>query len=131
MMMFDINVDHSHVALRISNLDKRIGLVITNGVFHANQGKDPVAIDIPNGTGASVIFNNVSIGGGAAIPVNLTGSTTVSFINCTFDDWTGPYAIQARSGTLAVEGSHFLPDLSVQQKGILLETGVYSAALLA
>ena len=41
LMMFDISVENSHVAMRISNLDNRIGVVVSNGVFHANQGDKP------------------------------------------------------------------------------------------
>jgi Pectate lyase superfamily protein len=130
LMMFDISVENSHVAMQVSNLDNRIGLVVSNGVFHANQGRDPIAIEISNSNGASVIFNNTTIGGGAKTAVEVSGSTPAIFLNCIFDDWTGPYAITATTGTLAVEGSQFLPTLSRDRKGVLLQSGVYSAVLL-
>jgi hypothetical protein len=130
LMMFEITVENSHVALRVSNLDNRIGLVVSNGVFHANQGKDPIAVEITNSNGASVIFNNTTIGGGAKSAIEISGSSTAMFLNCIFDDWTGTYAITASTGTLAVEGSHFLPTLSPSKKGTLLQPGVYSAVLL-
>lgn len=130
LMMFDITVENSHIAMRISNIDDRVGLAISNGIFHANQGIDPIAIEITNINGASVIFNNTIIGGGAKTAVEMSGIATVIFLNCTFDDWTGTYALTATSGTLAVVGSHFLPTLSPDKKGILLQPGVYSAVLL-
>ena len=130
LMMFAIQVENSRTALRVSNLDNRIGLVVSNGVFQANQGPDPVAVDIPNSSGASVIFNHTTIGGGAENAVRLSGSSTATFLDCTFDDWTGAAAIVATSGTLAVEGSRFVPGLTPTKKGVLLQPGVYSAVLL-
>jgi hypothetical protein len=130
LMMFDVTVENSQVALRVSNLDNRIGLVVSNGVFHANQGDHPIAIEITNSNGASVIFNNTRIGGGAENAVRLSGSTTATFMNCTFDDWSGAFAVLASSGTLAIEGSHFLPELSPEKQAVMLQPGVYSAVLL-
>ncbi len=131
LMMFDIHVEHSRIALRVSNLDNRIGLVVSNAVFQADQGDHPIAVEITNSNGASVIFNNSVIGGGAENAILLSGSTAATFLNCTFDDWSGAYAIIASSGTLAIEGSRFSPRLASEKKAVLLQPGVYSAALLA
>jgi hypothetical protein len=131
LMMYGIQVEHSRTAMRVSNLDNRIGLVVSNAVFQADQGDHPTAVDITNSNGASVIFTNSVIGGGAENAVRLTGSTTATFLNCTFDDWSGAYAVIASSGTLAIEGSRFLPRLSPGKKAVLLQPGVYSAAFLA
>ncbi len=132
MQLFGVTVERSHIALRIGGnyLDGRLGITIANSTLHANQGVDPIAAQIADNTGATLLFNNVTIGGGATTAVQLLGNDLAEFQNCVFDSWIGPFAITARAGTLAVEGSRFAQTLSPLSQGILLQPGVSSATIL-
>jgi len=132
MQLFGVTVENSHIALRVSGnyLDRRVGITVANSTFHANQGADSVALQLGDNTGAALLFNAVTIGGGATTAVQLLGNDLAEFQNCTFDAWSGPYAITASLGTLALEGSRFAQRLSLAHKGILLQPGVSSATIL-
>lgn len=130
VMIFGLTIKNSHIAMRASDLDGRVGVVVSNATLQANQGENPIALQVTRSNGASVIFNNSTIGGGAFQAVELLGNVTANFHNVTFDDWTGPYAITAKAGSLVVEGSTFVPRLSAKKKGIGLLSQVYSAAIL-
>lgn len=130
-MMFGIDVQNSNVALQVNNMDSRVGVMIANSTFRANQGTNPVAVKVKNFNGASVIFNSSTIGGGATNALQLLHNTMVNFQNCTFDDWMGTYGLIANDGTLVVEGSTFLPILSESKKGINLQLGPSAASLSA
>jgi hypothetical protein len=130
VMIFGLTIKNSNIAMRISDLDGRVGVVVSNATLQANQGENPIALQVTRSNGASVIFNNSTIGGGAFQAVELLGNVTAGFHNVTFDDWTGPYAITAKAGSLVVEGSTFTPALSSKKKGIGLLSQVYSAAIL-
>ncbi|MCC3371875.1 glycosyl hydrolase family 28-related protein [Cohnella sp. REN36] len=128
--LFDVSVEGSNIGLRIDNIPEQLGMVIANSSFKANQGTNPVAVRINSDNATAIQFNNAVIGGGAANAVQLAGNAMVNFQNCTFDDWSGTYALVASKGTLAVEGSTFAPALSSAKKGVQLLAGVSSAVLL-
>jgi hypothetical protein len=132
MQLFGVTVENSHIALRVGGnyLDRRVGISVANSTFHANQGADPVALQLGDNTGAALLFNGVTIGGGATTAVQLLGNDLAEFQNCTFDAWSSPYAITVSLGTLALEGSRFAQRLSLAHKGILLQAGVSSATIL-
>jgi hypothetical protein len=136
IQLFGVTVENSQVALRIDGdyLDGRFGINIANSIFHANQGANPVALQLRDNSGAAILFNDVTIGGGATTAVQVLGNDMIEFQNCTFDSWTGPYAIAASSGTLAVEGSRFIQPLSPSAArrsiGVYLQSGVSSASIL-
>jgi hypothetical protein len=110
-------------------LDNRIGVVVSNCTIQANQGTNPIAVRVVDNGGASVIFNNCTVGGGASKAVEVAGNTMVSFHNSTFDSWTGAYGITTTAGTFVAEGSNF-PGLSAATRGINLQTGTASAVVL-
>jgi hypothetical protein len=132
IQLFGIHVENSHIAFRISGdyVDGRFGINIANSTLHANQGVSPVAVQLGDNTGASILFNDVTLGGGAANAVQLLGNDMAEFQNCTFDSWSGSYAITAGSGTLVVEGSRFAQPLSAASRGIRLQPGVSSSTIL-
>ncbi len=132
MQLFGVAVENSQIAFRVSGnyIDHRVGITIANSTFHANQGANPVALQLGDNSGAALLFNAVTIGGGAATAVQLLGNDLAEFQNCTIDSWSGPYAITASLGTLAMEGSRFTQRLSTARKGILLQSGVSSATIL-
>ena len=130
LMMYDLTIQSSNIGMKVNFLDNRIGVVVSNCTIAANVGSNPIAVQVVDGGGASVIFNNCTIGGGASKAVEVTGNTMVSFHNSTFDNWTGTYALTANAGTLVVEGCTFVPTLSASKKGINLLSGLSSAALL-
>src|SRR5262249_52006595 len=127
--LFGLRVENSHVALRINGdyLDSRVGLNLANGVLHANQGADPMPLQIADNSGASLLLNGVTLGGGAATALELTGNDYVQCNNCTFDSWTGPYAVRANRGTLALQGCAFSGQLSPTRRGVQLLPGLASA----
>ncbi|MFD0711467.1 glycosyl hydrolase family 28-related protein [Paenibacillus sp. GCM10027626] len=128
--LFDVHVENSNIGLRIDNIPEQLGMVIANSSFKANQGSNPVAVRINSNNATAIQFNNSVIGGGASNAVQLAGDALANFQNCTFDDWTGTYALVASKGTLAVEGSTFTPSLSSTKKGVQLQDNVSSAVLL-
>ncbi len=132
VQLVGVTVENAQIALRIASdyLDGRFGINIANSTFHANQGAHPVALLLADSTGAALLFNQVTIGGGAATAVQLLGNDLAEFENCTFDAWTGPYAILARAGAFSVEGSRFLQPLTSRSGGVLLQSGASSATLL-
>ncbi|MCD9026191.1 discoidin domain-containing protein [Cohnella silvisoli] len=128
---FGLDVQNSNVALKVDYLaSPQVGFVFSNSTFKANQGTNPVAVQLNNNIPAPFIFNNSTIGGGAATALQLTTSSFVSLNNCTFDNWTGIYAITANNGSLTVEGSTFTPTLTSSKKAVNLSGSLSSAALL-
>ncbi|MFD0711490.1 glycosyl hydrolase family 28-related protein [Paenibacillus sp. GCM10027626] len=130
-MMFGIDVQNSNIGMLVNALDSRVGVNISNATISANQGTNPVAVKITNSNGASILFNNSTIGGGAVNAVQLLGNTMAEFQNVTFDSWSGTYGLIANKGTLVVEDSTFMPTLSATKKGIQLQAGTSSATILA
>ncbi|MFD0711488.1 glycosyl hydrolase family 28-related protein [Paenibacillus sp. GCM10027626] len=128
--LFDVHVENSNVALLIGNIPEHLGMVIANSSFRANQGVHSAAVRIVSSNNTMIQFNNTIVGGGAEHAVQLLGQAVANFQNCTFDEWSGEYAIVANQGTLAVEGSAFLPQLTAVKKGIDLQGKVSSAVLL-
>ena len=130
--LFGIIVQNSNIALRINGnyVSKTLGLQIANSTFQANQGMNPIAIQIGDTSNTTIHFNNDIIGGGATSAVQITGNDLVEFQNCTFDNWSGPAAITASGGALVAEGLTFSPTLSPQKVGISLQAGLSSATLL-
>jgi len=128
--LFDVQVENSNIGLRIDNIPEQLGMVIANSTFKANQGSNPVAVRINSDNATAIQFNNSVIGGGASNAVQLAGNAFVNFQNCTFDDWSGTYALVASKGSLAVEGSTFTPSLTGAKKGVQLQANVSSAVLL-
>lgn len=128
---FGLDVQNSNIALKVDYLaSPQVGFVFSNSTFKANQGANPVAVQLNNNIPAPFIFNNSTIGGGAATAVQLTTSSFVSLNNCKFDDWTGPYAITANNGSITVEGSTFTPTLTSSKKAVGLSGALTSAAVL-
>ncbi|GCE14027.1 hypothetical protein KTT_38860 [Tengunoibacter tsumagoiensis] len=130
--MFGISVFNSNIALRIDGnyLNPNQGIQIANSTLQANQGTHPIAVQVGDTSNSSILFNGVTIGGGAETAVQLTGQDLLEFQNCTFDNWSGPYAITASRGSVVVQGSSFSPTLSGGKKGLNLQSGLSSASLL-
>lgn len=127
--MFGVSVVNTNKALVLNKMDPRVGVSFSNCTFKANQGTSPVAVEIndPNGSGA--IFNTCTIGGGATNAVILNSDDIANFQNCTFDSWTGTYAIVAATGSVVVEGCTFTPTLTSTLQGINL-SGTASGSIL-
>jgi len=131
-----VTITNSHIALYIptANVYQGFGLNVANSTFQANQtvaGAKPVAVDVFGDSHAvSLLFTNATIGGGASVGALIAGDVYAAFMNCTFDDWSGPAALVASRGTIAVEGTTFVPALSASKQGILLQPGVSSATIL-
>ena len=128
--MFGFDIQNSNIALRVDWINQQLGLNISNSIFKANQGANPVAVQINSSNGGPVTFNTCTIGGGAFNAVQLNNNSIASFFNCTFDDWSGTYAVTANNGTLIIEGSTFTPALSSTKKGVSLSGSLVSAVLL-
>jgi hypothetical protein len=130
--LFGIIIQNSNIALRINGnyVSKTLGLQIANSTLQANQGLNPIAIQIEDTSDTTLHFNSDIIGGGATSAVQITGNDLVEFQGCTFDNWSGPAAISANNGSLVVEGSIFTSTLSPQKVGISLQAGLSSATLL-
>jgi hypothetical protein len=129
VMIYDLTVLNSNIGMQFNFLDNRIATVISNCTIKANQGTNPIAVQIVDNGGTSVLFNNCTIGGGASKAVEVTGNTMASFHNSTFDSWTGAYGITTSTGTLVAEGCTF-SGLSATTKGINLQPGTSSATVL-
>jgi hypothetical protein len=131
-----IKITNSHIALYVPspNVFPGFGLNVANSTLQANQtvaGAKPVAIDVfGDNHPVSLLFTNVTIGGGAYTGALIGGDVYAGFLNCTFDDWSGPAALIASRGTVAIEGSTFVPTLSAAKRGILLQPGLSSATIL-
>ena len=131
--LFGINVRNSHVAFHVIGPDVYpwFGLNIANSVLQANQGPNAVALQIDGDQPqASVLLNNVTLGGGAGTALQVNGNLYVALTNCTFDSWSGPYAVTASRGTVALEGTTFLQPLSAATRGVDLLPGLSSATVL-
>lgn len=130
-----ITVTRSHIGFHIHGepayLYPGFGLNIANSTFQADQGAGPVALQVTgDNPAASVLLNHVTLGGGATTALQVTGNVYVQCNTCIFDNWTGPYAISATRGTLALEGATFAPPLSPATRGVQLLPGLSSATIL-
>lgn len=131
--LFGITVRNSHIAFHVIGPDiyPWFGLNIANSVLQANQGPNAVALQIDGDQPqASVLLNNVTLGGGAGTALQINGNLYVALTNCTFDTWSGSYAVTASRGTVALEGTTFLPPLSAATRGVHLLSGLSSATVL-
>jgi hypothetical protein len=130
--LIGITVTNSHIALRVVGpYLAPFGLNIANSTFQANQGANPIALQVTGDNPAtSVLFNHVTFAGGGGTAAQLHGDLYVAFIDCTFEQWGSPYAIVADHGTLAVEGSRFTGPLTAGHRGIQLLPGLSSATIL-
>lgn len=127
--MFNVSVVNANKALVLNKMDPRVGISFANCTFKANQGTSPVAVEINDQSGSGAIFNTCTIGGGAVNAVCLNSNVIANFQNCTFDSWTGTYAITASTGCVVVEGCTFIPALTSTLKGIGL-SGNASGSIL-
>jgi hypothetical protein len=131
--LFGINVRNAHIAMRVTGPDiyPTFGLNIANSTLQANQGPGSVGLEVvADNPTASVLLNNVTLGGGAETAARITGDLYVAFVNCVFDSWNGPYALTANRGTIALEGATFVQPLSPAQRGVQLLAGLSSATIL-
>jgi Endopolygalacturonase len=129
--MFGIDIQNTNIALKVdTGVGNILGLQLSNSIFKANQGTNPVAVQVNNGNGAPITFNNCTIGGGATNAVQLANNSVANFFGCTFDDWSGTYAVTASAGSLEIEGCTFIPSLTSSKKGVSLSGSLISAALL-
>jgi hypothetical protein len=130
--LFGITVQHSAVAMRIdgTTIYSGFGLNIANSSLQADVGADAVAVQVyGDNHDASVLFNHVTFAGAFAA-VQVTGNDFVELMQCLLDSWSGPAAITASNGTLAVEGSTFAQPLTDAHKGISLQHGLSSATII-
>ncbi len=130
--LFGITVQHSTVAMRIDStaIYGGFGLNIADSSFQADAGANAVAVQIyGNNPTASVLFNHVTFDGSLAA-MQVTGDMFVELMQCRLNRWNGPAAISASKGTLAVEDSTFAQPLTPSHKGISLQSGLSSAAIL-
>jgi hypothetical protein len=130
-----ITVTNSHIGFHIhgepADLYPGFGLNIANSSFQAAQEPGSVAVQVTGDNPAgSVLFNNVTLGGGATTALQVTGNVYVQCNTCIFDNWSGPYAVSANRGTLALEGSTFGLPLAAARRGMLLQPGLSSATIL-
>lgn len=134
--LFGLNISGGNVGFRINYLDSRWGINIAQSTIDANSGTNPVALetgtsnDMQGAFGPSVLIKDTTLGGGATTAIQAAGTDYVSCQGCTFDSWTGSYAVTATAGTVAVEGSTFTPTLTPSKKGVSLGSGVAAAVMI-
>lgn len=131
MAMFSkLSIQGANIGMRLNYLDQRSGMLVNDAVIRADQGTTPIGIKVQDNSGSNVVVQSSTIGGDAAIPVQVTGNTMVNLQNTVFDSWSGTYAVDANAGSIVIEGSTFVPQLTATKKGVRLQAGVRSAALL-
>jgi len=105
------------------------GYTISDSILKASAGTNPVAVKVTTNYSNYLGILGSTVGGSPRTAVLHEGSGTVSLQNVTFDDWGyagGTYAVEARSGSMAVAGSMFAKNA----KAILLASGITSATIM-
>lgn len=141
-----LNIDGGNIGFLAQYVDQRYGLNIQASSITANTGTNPTAFLVGNGhsdypsdrSGPSIFIRDTTLGGGAATALAVVADDPlhpnhylVSCVYCTFDSWTGAYAVTTNSGVISIEHSNFAQPLTSISKGIDLGSGVTSAVMMA
>jgi len=105
------------------------GLLISNGEFTSFHGPDPTMVRVSESNQGVVRFVNCAYWGPCNQIGVIDGKGTVGFSDCTFVQWGGKtgdrHAIQAKGGTLMIQGCTFRED----RPQIQLDAGVRRALI--
>jgi len=100
--MYRVHVTDTNVALKIEGVNE-FGLLITESMFEANTGVDPISIYLTSGFQTIVQFNKVTVGGRPKYAVKNEGAGVVSFENSSIKNANIPvnsHAIELAGGSI-------------------------------